>query len=367
VESRQSACATGELITGKADGDIDPRVRRPAVGLQIFSGGVHRVNASTWPRLSDSSGPCAFGAPDPPLAGRGAEHRFFQWIEGPPASLARVWSSISRDPRHTDIEAISVHAAPTRLFTQWDMRLFTDRHAMTASIPLPSRSGDPDSHRLATLAIGDDAEAARTLLLSAYARSGSIEVLTEQVIEPAARHLGDLWSDDDCGEYEVTLGLCRLQTFMRDISAGSVPDLHRDPLVVLVAPLPGEIHLLGATLGAEAALKAGWETHVRFPPTDEALKQIVATNWFDAIDLSLSPSLQREHRLAGMEQMISAVRSASQNPALIVVVGGRAFYDRLASKTDVGADGVHRSATGLASSVSRAFGNSDSENITPLH
>jgi len=247
------------------------------------------------------------------------------------------------------------------------MRLFTDRHAMTASIPLPSRSGDPDSHRLATLAIGDDAEAARTLLLSAYARSGSIEVLTEQVIEPAARHLGDLWSDDDCGEYEVTLGLCRLQTFMRDISAGSVPDLHRDPLVVLVAPLPAEIHLLGATLGAEAALKAGWETHVRFPPTDEALKQIVATNWFDAIDLSLSPSLQREHRLAGMEQMISAVRRASQNPALIVVVGGRAFYDRLASKTDVGADGVHRSATGLASSVSRAFGNSDSENITPLH
>jgi len=282
------------------------------------------------------------------------EHRFFQWLEGPPASIARVWSSISRDPRHTDIEAISVHAAPARLFSQWDMRLFTNRQEMAASLPLPTSMVDPDAQRLATLAIGDNAEDARSLLLSAYTRVGSIALLTEQLIEPAARHLGDLWSDDDCGEYEVTLGLCRLQTFMRDISAGSVPDLAQDPLVVLVAPLPGEIHLLGATLGAEAVWKAGWETHVRFPSTEEALKKIVATNWFDAIDLSLSPSMQREHRLAGMEQMIASVRRASRNPALIVVAGGRAFYDRLASNADVGADAVHRSATELASAVAHA-------------
>ncbi len=284
------------------------------------------------------------------------ENRFFQWLEGPPASLARVWSSISRDPRHTEIEALSVHAAPTRLFSQWDMRLFTNRQEMTACLPTPSALADPDAQQLATLTIGDDADAARALLSKAFARIGSVQLLTEQLIEPAARYLGDLWSDDDCSEYEVSLGLCRLQTFMRDITAGSVPDIAKDPLVVLVAPLPGEIHLLGATLGAEAAWKAGWETHVRFPSTEEALNKIVATNWFDAVDLSLSPALQREHKLADMEKMIAAVRRSSQNPALIVVAGGRAFYDRLASKADVGADAVHRSATGLPSSVSQVCG-----------
>jgi methanogenic corrinoid protein MtbC1 len=279
------------------------------------------------------------------------EQRFFQWIEGPPASLARIWSSISQDPRHTDIEAISVHAAPTRLFSQWDMRLFTSRREMTASMASPALLADPDAHRLATLAIGDDVEAARALLRESLRRIGSVQQLTEQLIEPAARYLGDLWSDDDCGEYEVTLGLCRLQTFMRDITAGSVPDRAGNPLVVLVAPLPGEIHLLGATLGAEAAWKAGWETHIRFPSTDEALNRIVATNWFDAIDLSLSPALHREHRLASMEHMIDAVRRASQNPALIVVAGGRAFHDGVATRTDVGADAIHRSAADLERAI----------------
>ncbi len=152
-------------------------------------------------------------------------------------------------------------------------------------------------------------------------------------------------------EYDVTLGLCRLQTFMRDITAGSVPHRSPEPFVVLVAPLPGEIHLLGATLGAEAAWTTGWETHVRFPSTESALGKIVATNWFDAIDLNLSPALHREHRLSIMEQVINEVRRASRNPSLILVAGGRACFDRVATRADVGADAVRLFAADLADAV----------------
>jgi len=42
----------------------------------------------------------------------------------------------------------------------------------------------------------------------------------------------------------------RLQTAMRVLMADRVPEVATNPLVVLVAPLPGEIHLLGATLDA---------------------------------------------------------------------------------------------------------------------
>lgn len=280
--------------------------------------------------------------------------RFFQWLEGPPDSVARVWSSISRDPRHTDIEAISVHAAPTRLFGQWDMRLATSRGELHDLPGMPPGLIHPEAERLATLAIGPDADAVRGLIAEAYHRSESLRTITEQLIEPAARRLSDLWSAGDCSEYEVTLGLCRIQTSMRVLMADRIPEAANDPLVVLVAPLPGEIHLLGATLGAEATWQAGWDTDLRFPSSEEALKRIVATNWFDAIDLSLSPASQREHRIRNMEKIIQTVRRASKNPDLVVVAGGRAFYDRLATSSDVGADASHASASQVTQAIEQA-------------
>lgn len=280
--------------------------------------------------------------------------RFFQWLEGPADSIARVWSSISRDPRHTDIEAISVHAAPTRLFGKWDMRLATSREEVADLPGMPSGLIHPEADRLATLAIGTDADAVRDLIMEAFHRTESLTTITEQLIEPAARRLSDLWSAGDCSEYEVTLGLCRIQTSMRVLMADRIPDVASEPLVVLVAPLPGEIHLLGATLGAEATWQAGWETDLRFPSTEEALKRIVATNWFDAVDLSLSPAAQREHRIGNMEKIIQTVRRASQNPDLVVVAGGRAFYDRLATSSDVGADASHASASQVTRAIEQA-------------
>ena len=284
------------------------------------------------------------------------DDRFFQWLEGPPASIARIWSSISRDTRHADIEALSVHSAPTRLFANWSLKLTTGQgdpliDDLTAAA---MSSTNAAAERLAALVIATEPTEARLLLLAAHAEFRSISALTELLIEPTARCLGDLWADDDCGEYDVTLGLCRLQTFLREIAVDSVQQQHAHPLVVLVAPLPGEIHMLGASLDAEALWQAGHETRIRFPSTEQALKQIVATDWFDAIDLSLSPAFTREHRADQMTHIIDAVRLASMNPSLVVIAGGRAFYDRRLSGATVHADATSTSAAHLPGDLARA-------------
>jgi hypothetical protein len=286
------------------------------------------------------------------------DDRFFQWLEGPPASIARIWSSISRDPRHVDIEALSVHSAPSRLFANWSLKLTTGQgDPLIGDLTAAALSStNTAAERLAALAIATEPTEARLLLLAAHAEFRSISALTELLIEPAARCLGDLWADDDCGEYEVTLGLCRLQTFLREVAADSVQQHSEHPLVVLVAPLPGEIHMLGATLDAEALWHAGHDTRVRFPSTEQALERIVATNWFDAVDLSLSPAFTREHRIDRMSHIIDSVRRASKNPALVVIAGGRAFYDRTASSADVHADGSSTSAAHLSDDITRARG-----------
>ncbi len=284
------------------------------------------------------------------------DDRFFQWLEGPPASIARVWSSISQDPRHADIEALSVHSAPTRLFANWSLKLTTGLgDPLIGNLTAAAVSStNAAAERLAALVIATEPSEARLLLLAAHAEFRSISALTELLIEPAARCLGDLWADDDCGEYDVTLGLCRLQTFLREVAADSVQQHSEHPLVVLVAPLPGEIHMLGATLDAEALWQAGHDTRVRFPSTEQALERIVATNWFDAVDLSLSPAFTREHRIDRMSHIIDSVRRASKNPALVVIAGGRAFYDRTASSADVHSDGSSTSAAHLSADIARA-------------
>lgn len=85
--------------------------------------------------------------------------------------------------------------------------------------------------------------------------------------------LGELWADDDCSEYEVTRGLRRRQTFLRECGAASVQQLVEQRLVVLAAPRPRETHMHGPTLDAEAHWQAGHGTFVKVIPAGSAHKE----------------------------------------------------------------------------------------------
>jgi hypothetical protein len=160
------------------------------------------------------------------------------------------------------------------------------------------------------------------------------------VLEPAARRLGDLWGEDFCSEFELTLALCRLQTAVRVLTAEQ-PYRKLDNLnqpSVLIVPEPGEMHLLGAALDSTILDGAGWAPRREFPRNDNALQDLVSSSWFDVLDLSLSVALRREHWLPRVTQTIAHARRASQNPQLLVVVGGRVFAEQADAGTNVGAN-----------------------------
>jgi hypothetical protein len=204
----------------------------------------------------------------------------------------------------------------------------------------PAPAPEPRVAELARLLIASDPGAAFDLINGLCARGGSVVSLYSTLFEPVARSLGDLWDTDDCRDYEVTLALCRLQSALRHKSIGLVPVAAQGlvPPVVLVAPQPGEPHTLAAALDAEALWQAGWNPQNESPATDEALQKLVADRWFDALDLSLSPAFRRESGLPRTAEIIAHARSASRNPALIVVVGGRMFHDHTDAGARVGAD-----------------------------
>jgi hypothetical protein len=210
---------------------------------------------------------------------------------------------------------------------------------------LPSRHGQSRARDLAHLLIAVDPSpvAAFIKAMPRLARSGN--ALLSDLVEPAARALGDLWQDDECSEFDVAIGLSRLQNTVRLLETGAgsccpvVPFEGEVPKPsVLVVPEPGERHTLGAALDSDVLWQAGWTPQSEFPVSDAALQALVDDTWFDALDLSLSPAFQRRHWLPRVTATIAAARRASRNPGLVVVVGGRVFHEMQDATAIVGAD-----------------------------
>jgi hypothetical protein len=228
---------------------------------------------------------------------------------------------------------------------------------LSAYQPLPMRHGHARIAQLAELLIGAEAQPAIDLLMRLRAHVASTGALVSSMVEPAARALGDLWLDDACSEFDVSIGLSRLQTALRQMGhavsplyAGNAP-----PPAVLVVPEPGERHLLGAALDSDVLWSAGWAPQSEFPASDAALQDLVDDHWFDALDLSLSTAMRREHWLPRVAQTIAKARRASRNPGLVIIVGGRVFAELDDARAAVGADAGSRSAQHIEALILRGL------------
>jgi hypothetical protein len=233
------------------------------------------------------------------------------------------------------------------------------RAAEPRSVQVASRAAE-----LAECLVSSDEAASLQLIRELRGDGGGVEGLYAPLFEPAARSLGDLWTDDLCSEFDVTLGLARLQTAARLLGMDAPPVLRRGLQPnVLVVPAPGESHQLVASLDLEWLWRRGWAPQHGFPIDDRALEDLVADAWIDVLDLSLSAAFHRDDRLSRLRTTIAHARRASRNTALLVVVGGRVFVDHHAEGLEVGADlasltsqGVDRTLlAGLATRTGLAF------------
>jgi hypothetical protein len=218
----------------------------------------------------------------------------------------------------------------------------------------PSWPIDKRARALADLLVGPNSEAALDLLRTLQDSDGAIRHLYENLIEPTARRLGDLWGADLCSELDVSLGLSQLQRAVRvlneEVQAPTMPKGLYLP-AVLIVPEPGEAHMLNSVLDSDALTSAGWDPLLEFPTSDEALQDLMADSWFDALDLSLSASFRRDNWLPRVTKTIALARHASRNPAVVVVVGGRIFAEDKTAGAKVGAD----AAAGTAMKTGRAI------------
>ncbi len=199
---------------------------------------------------------------------------------------------------------------------------------------------------------GADDDQAVNFVRAAVADGASIEAVYLDLLAPTARKLGALWDTDECDFVEVTLAMGRLQRMLRDLSQVFLSDAGRTEVVgsVLLTCVPGEQHTLGIIMVGEFLLRDGWRVLVGAPWTESDLLSMVGTEWYDVIGFSVGC----ESRLAVLKREIRRLRSASRNPHVRIMVGGKVFSDDSEMVERVGADAAASDAR-VASHVARSL------------
>jgi methanogenic corrinoid protein MtbC1 len=167
------------------------------------------------------------------------------------------------------------------------------------------------------------------------ARGTSLETVYLGLLAPTARYLGHLWDTDQCDFTQVTVALALLQQVMRARPAAFRSEQHHcHSLRVLLIPASNEQHTFGLSMVAEFFLRDGWDVTSGAQASHGDLLEMVGDERFDVVGLSAGCG----NHLDALALNIRAIRKASRNRALGVMVGGNAFQLRPELVTLVGAD-----------------------------
>ena len=215
-------------------------------------------------------------------------------------------------------------------------RLVLFHHERQPVLPPAVGPNRDDIQRLAILVIGTDEAETVAHFERVRAQGHSYTTLLAHFLAPAAHLLGELWRQDVCDFFEVTIGVGRLQAFMDRLTAPepiSAAEVQRRALMIA---LPGETHLLGVRMVAKFLEVTGWDVSVeeQLPAEDNA--RTVASEWIGVVGLSLSLASRAE--LAA--RTVSAIRGASMNPHIAIMAGGSAINENPELALQIGADAV---------------------------
>lgn len=190
---------------------------------------------------------------------------------------------------------------------------------------------------LVDISLNGEAEQTRAFVMRLRDEGVSIESLYLDLITPAARRIGAMWEADTCDFVLVTLALLRIQQVTYDLSpefilSGTEPSSRR----VMVAPVPGSHHTLGAAMVADFFRRDGWDVFSSHELSRAELLRLARKEWFDVVALSISAPNQ----LVLMTALISDLRKVSSNRGILVMVGGPLAQSVPDLATRVGADAV---------------------------
>lgn len=225
-----------------------------------------------------------------------------------------------------------------------------DSGASHESRPLP-HTGPAEVATLTDIVLGRRPGSAAEYMRARRAEGIDIEALYLDLLAPTAQRLGALWEADLCDFTEVTVGLWRLQQLVNEYSSAfqRTEPRRRSAWRAMLAPAPGSQHNFGLLMVVEFFRRAGWDVWADPGAGLPELTHALSTGWYDVVGLSVGSECHAD----GVASAILALRQASLNPAVVVMVGGPVVNLLDGFAVQVGADAMAMDARAAVAEAER--------------
>ena len=199
-------------------------------------------------------------------------------------------------------------------FASQVVSLLADRNSRSVTTPRePLVAGLIKASMLGT----DDAFA--ELLSQVRMARITLAAFADIYIPLAAERMGLAWENDELSWLDVSIGVSRMQSLLREINSASVADQAGDTgqgVVLLIVP-DSEQHTLGPMVAMGQMRRFGVSVCLRIAPNFNELRHLAATRHFDGIMISVAT----KEKLASVGKTVQFLKSVVTKPTPIVVGG----------------------------------------------
>ena len=178
---------------------------------------------------------------------------------------------------------------------------------------------EPVVSGLITAALSGKKDAFADLLRELKKARVSAAALADLYIPEAARRMGDAWTDDQMSWLDVSIGVGRLQSLLREIGMAWVADQAGDTghgTVLLIVP-DREQHTLGPMVAMGQMRRYGVSVCLRIAPSHNELRSLMAARQFDGVLISIAT----KDKLESVLKTVQFIKAVAGTPMPIVVGG----------------------------------------------
>ena len=148
----------------------------------------------------------------------------------------------------------------------------------------------------------------------------SINYIVLELIPEIARRFGKQWEDDSLSFADVSMGVSKLERAIHKLDyLFQANQLDRQQnKAIFISGFPGSQHSLGSLIFGNFLTFCGWQVHRPNQTNIDSIIYGVSSKILQAIAISVSTNQQLEQ----LPSLIDLLRQKSQNPKIIVLVGG---------------------------------------------
>jgi len=218
--------------------------------------------------------------------------------------------------------------------------LLSQNNGILSPSDFGSHPSDDDIKKLSAFILGPDNADALDYIYSLRDRGISLDSLYLELLEPTARHLGELWDKDEINFFDVTVGISRLQRIVHHFSDLDRIEPYDDKRRALIMVAPGEDHNFGNQIVQKFMKAAGWSVQTLTGYESGYLVEMVAREWFAVVGFSISG----DTHVDALSRTIKVLRGRSLNPHIGIMIGGPVVVARPELVEQIGADGTASNA-----------------------